>query len=131
MASQGRWLRARINWRGANHPVSGPNNPAGKASNWGARLERPEIGVPQVGQNVRVKVAPEAAVTSKPRVSPTTLAAPASTRNSAEWPLPVARWQSRQAHISMERTWPATVTVTAPQAQRAVRSTAGWRPVIR
>jgi hypothetical protein len=39
--------------------------------------------------------------------------------------VPLAFWQSSQAHMNIDLTGPAKCTVTAPQAQLALRSTTG------
>jgi hypothetical protein len=46
-------------------------------------------------------------------------------RKAAEWPVPVARWQSSHEHMNIERTVPAKRAVTAPQAHDALRSISG------
>jgi hypothetical protein len=45
------------------------------------------------------------------------------------WPVPVERWQSSHEHMNIERTRPAIATLTAPQAQAALRSISGFSRV--
>ena len=54
------------------------------------------------------------------------------TITTVEWPVPVARWQSWQAHMNMDSTGPSIRTLVRPQAQEAEierMCCAGWLTV--
>jgi hypothetical protein len=72
-----------------------------------------------------VSLAPELAVREKLLVSPTMVTSARRAIAAAEWPVPVAFWQSSQAHSSIESTSPRSEISTPPQAQRAVISSFG------
>ncbi len=91
-----------MSWFGTNQSASFPNNPTGSISASSRRLDLPWIGVPQRGQNVRVKVAPDAACRLKLEVSPVTVTASESKIATAECPVPVAFWQSSHEQRNME-----------------------------
>ena len=91
----------------------------------GARDERPKSGVPQSGQKCRVKVAPESLGLSKDLVWPARVSAAAGTSATLACPEPVACWQSRHEHISIDMTGPRTDISMRPQAHRAVTAIVG------
>ncbi len=72
-----------------------------------------------------MKVAPESLGLSKDLLAPSLLNAATGTSATLEWPDPVARWQSKHEHISMDTTGPRTDISTAPQAHLAVTSMTG------
>jgi hypothetical protein len=81
--------------------------------------------VPHSGQKYRVKVAPESLGLSKDLVCPVRVSAPAGTSATLACPEPVARWQSRHEHISIDTTGPRIDISTWSQAHRAVTSMVG------
>jgi hypothetical protein len=94
-------------------------------SSSGARLERASSGVPHSGQKERVSVAPELAGRAKDLAVPVRVTSAGRASTTAEWPVPVARWQSSQEHRNIARTLPENVMETAPQAHLVVTSTTG------
>jgi len=84
------------------------------------------MGVPQCGQKLRVKSAPESAGRSKLETGPVMVTSDGAASATVAWPVPVAFWQSRQEHMSIAKIGPCTRTATAPHAQRAERSTDGF-----
>lgn len=89
------------------------------------RLDWAQSGVPHSGQNQRVKVAPDSARRAWLLVGPSIVTSLAFSRKAAEWPVPLERWQSSQEQRNIDFTSPASLTLTAPQAQRATTSIVG------
>ncbi|KKB84815.1 hypothetical protein VW29_08155 [Devosia limi DSM 17137] len=70
-----------------------------------------------------MKVAPESLVLSNPLTAPVIVSAAVGTSATVACPVPLARWQSWQAHNSIALIRPRTAMLTAPQAQLAEIST--------